>query len=572
MRLSKLFGRTLREVPGEAELASHQLLLRAGMIRQLAAGIYTFLPLGWRVLARLERIMREEMDRIGGQEMVMPVVHPAEIWQATGRYQAPSPGPALARLKDRLGHELVLAMTHEEVVVDLLKSEIASYRQLPFVVYHIQTKFRDEPRPRGGLVRTREFVMKDAYSCHADQAGLDAFYPQMFEAYVRIWNRCHLDHVAVEADTGMMGGVLSHEFMVLTEVGEDTLISCQSCSYSANIERAEFGRGAPEAAEPRPLEEVPTPDTKTIEDVAAYLGVPTYRTLKAVFYTTGEGEVIFVVIRGDLAVNEVKLSNLLGGAALQPASEEDLLRQGLVPGYASPVGVRGVRVIADDSVLDMANWVAGANRPGHHYVNVNYPRDFQADQVADIALARAGLPCPRCDALLAEARGIEIGHLFKLGTRYSSAVGATFLDQRGETRPIVMGSYGIGLGRLMAAIVEQHHDGKGIIWPPAVAPFQVHLVSLGGDRPEVAAAAEELYSELQAAGVEVLYDDRAETAGVKFNDADLIGIPVRLTISPRTLRQQAVEAKLRWQPETTLMPRPNLVQQVQALLGSALLP
>ncbi len=572
MRLSGLLGRTLREAPAEAELASHRLLLRAGMIRQLAAGIYTFMPLGWRVLQKIEQIMREEMDAIGGQEMLMPVVHPAEIWQATGRYQAPAPGPALARLKDRFGHDLVIAMTHEEVVVNLLKTEVSSYRQLPFMVYHIQTKFRDEPRSRGGLVRTREFVMKDAYSCHADQAGLDEFYPEMYAAYVNIWNRCHLDHVAVEADTGMMGGVLSHEFMVLTDVGEDTLIRCEGCSYSANVERAEFGRGEAATEEPRPMEAVPTPETTTIEAVATYLGVPIEHTLKAVFYTTGEGQVVFVAIRGDLSVNETKLSNLLGGTTLRASTEDELRQNGIVPGYASPVGIRGVRTIADESVLGAVNWVAGANRPGYHYVNVNYPRDFEADTIADIGTARAGLPCPRCAGILGESRGIEIGHLFKLGTRYSEAVGATFLDPNGNTRPIVMGSYGIGAGRLMAAIVEQHHDDKGIIWPPAVAPFQVHLVGLGLDRPEVAEAADTLYSELGAAGLEVLYDDRSETAGVKFNDADLIGVPVRLTVSSRTLKGNSVEAKLRWNPEVSLMPRVNVVQQVQALLAGAQLP
>ena len=572
MRLSRLFGRTLREAPAEAELVSHKLLVRAGMIEQLAAGIYSYLPLGWRVLRRVEQIMREEMDAIGGQELLMPVVHPAEVWQATGRYQAPSPGPALARLKDRWGHDLVLAMTHEEVVADLLKSQISSYRQLPFMIYHIQTKFRDEPRPRGGLVRVREFVMKDAYSCHADAASIDEFYPQMYNAYVNIFRRCHLDHVAVEADTGMMGGAISHEFMVLTGVGEDTLIRCEGCTYSANVERAEIRR--PEAAreEPRPLQAVPTPGTTSIEAVAAFLGVPTRQTLKAVFYTTAEGELIFAVIRGDLAVNEVKLANLLGGTLLRPATEEEIQRAGIVAGYASPIGVRGVRVVADRSVESGTNFVAGANRPGYHYLNVNYPRDFTADIVADIALAQAGLPCPRCGELLREARGIEIGHLFKLGTRYSAAVGATYLDQNGEARPIVMGSYGIGTGRLMAAIVEQHHDDKGIIWPPSVAPFQVHLVSLGLDQAGVRDAAESLYSELQKAGVEVLYDDREESAGIKFNDSDLIGVPLRLTISPRTVKTDSVEAKLRWQAERTWLPLSGIACTAQDMLARAQFP
>jgi len=572
MRLSQLFGRTLREAPAEAELVSHQLLLRAGMIRQLAAGIYSYLPLGWRALRKIEEIMRQEMDSIGGQEILLPVVHPAEIWQATGRYQAPTPGPALVRFRDRWGHDLVIAMTHEEVIADLLKSEVSSYRQLPFMVYQIQTKFRDEPRARGGLIRVREFVMKDAYSCHADLASLDEFYPRMYDAYIRIFRRCHVDHVAVEADTGIMGGPVSHEFMVLTEIGEDTLIRCEGCGYSANVERAEFRLSEVAREEPRPLQAVPTPEASSIEAVAAFLGVPTNRTLKAVFYTTAEGEVIFAVIRGDLTVNEVKLANLLGGTALRPATEEELVAKGLVPGYASPIGVRGMRVIVDPSVRSGTNWVAGANRPGYHYLNVNYPRDFQADIEADIAQARAGLPCPRCAAILRESRGIEIGHLFKLGTRYSAAVGATFLDQNGRPHPIVMGSYGIGTGRLLAAIVEQHHDDKGIIWPPTVAPFQVHLVSLGLDRPEVAEAAEALYRELVEAGLEVLYDDRLESAGVKFNDADLIGLPLRLTLSPRTLQTGLVEAKLRWESEKRLLPRAEIVDLARGLLASAQLP
>jgi len=575
MRFSQLFGRTLREVPAEAELVSHQLLVRAAMIRQLAAGIYSYLPLGWRVLAKIERILREEMDRIGGQELLLPVVHPAEVWQATGRWQAPAPGPALVRFRDRWGHDLVIAMTHEEVIADLVKSEVFSYRQLPFMVYHIQTKFRDEPRPRGGLIRVREFVMKDAYSCHTDQASLDEFYPKMYEAYVKIFQRCHLDHVAVEADTGMMGGAVSHEFMAITNIGEDTLIACGGCAYSANVERAEFRKGVPSAEAEREIQPVPTPEMKTIEDVAAFLGVPTEQTLKAVFYTTSLGELIFAVIRGDLSINEVKLTNVLGGAELHPATEEELQAHGIVAGYASPVGLSGlsgVRVVADDSVRLGRNLVAGANRPGYHYLNVNYPRDFQADIEADIALARTGLPCPRCESVLSEARGIELGHLFKLGTRYSAAVGANYLDQEGRPRPIVMGSYGIGTGRLLAAIVEEHHDERGIIWPPLVAPFQVHLVTLGLDQPEVAAAADALYGELQQAGLEVLYDDREESAGVKFNDADLIGIPLRLTVSPRNLKADKVEAKLRWEPERTLLPRAQAAALAQSLLEHAELP
>jgi len=571
MRLSKLFGRTWRETPADAEMVSHQLLIRAGMIRQLAAGIYSYLPLGWRVLRKIEQIMREEMDAIGGQELCMPVVNPAEIWRATGRYDAPAPGPCLVRFKDRTGKDMVLAMTHEEVVADLLRQEIHSYRQLPFMIYHIQTKFRDEPRSRGGLIRVREFTMKDAYSCHADYASLDEYYPHMYQAYVNIFQRCGVEVIAVEADTGIMGGAMSHEFMVRADSGENVLILCPGCGYAANAEKAIFTKPEVPKEPERPLEKVSTPNTTSIEDVAALIGVPTNRTLKAVFYTTYEGEVIIALIRGDLEVNEVKLSNALGGAEIYPSRPEELEAVGIVAGYASPVGLQGiVRVVADESIQMGSNFVAGANEEGYHFVNVNYPRDFKVDVLSEIALAREGDKCARCGHALEAARGIEVGHLFKLGTRYSEAVGATFLDRDGKTRPIVMGSYGIGTGRLMASIIEQHHDEKGIIWPPSVAPYQIHLISLGTDQAEVVEVAEEIYNRLLDHGLEVLYDDRDESAGVKFNDADLIGIPVRLTISPRVLAKNSVEAKLRWSRDHQLLSLDNLLVELEPLLAAEL--
>lgn len=567
MRMSRLFGRTLREAPVEAELISHQLLLRAAMIRQIASGLFSYLPLGWRVLRKIERIMRDEMDAIGCQEMCMPLVNPAEIWQATGRWQAPAPGLALLRFKDRGGHDMVLAMTHEEVVVQLLKSEISSYRQLPVMVYHIQTKFRDEPRPRGGLVRVREFIMKDAYSAHADYESLDEFFVRIYAAYERIFERAGLKVISVEADTGLMGGVASVEFMVRSSMGEDVLILCPRCGYAANLERAEFAFASlPEEPE-LPMEEIATPGCKTIEAVAAYVGVPTCKTYKAVFYETETGELIFAVIRGDLEINEVKLSNLLGGVTLYPARAETLsAAKGIVPGYASPIGVTGVKVIGDRSITAGRNFVAGANKEGYHVKNASYPRDFAVDILADIALAREGDACPRCGAPLAETRGIEVGHLFKLGTKYSEAVGATYLGRDGTSKPIVMGSYGIGIGRLMAAIVEQHHDEHGIIWPISVAPCQIHLLHLGAE-PEVMKAAEQLYADLQEGGYEVLYDDRFESAGVKFNDADLIGVPLRLTVSARNLRQGAIEAKLRWEKEKRLLSLYELFDTLPSLLA-----
>jgi len=558
MRLSNLFGRTLREPPAEAELLSHQLALRAGLIRRLAAGIYTYLPLGWRVLRKIERIMREEMDAIGGQEMNMPVVNPAEIWRATGRYDAPAPGPTLVRFRDRAARDMVLAITHEEVVADLLRTEINSYRQLPLMIYHIQTKFRDEPRARGGLIRTREFTMKDAYSCHPDFDSLDEFYPQMYQAYVSIFERCAVPTIAVAADTGVMGGASSHEFMVVSDVGEDTLIICPSCGYAANVEKARFVKPTGVSEAKRRVTEVATPDCKSIEDVAAFVGVPSRQTLKVVFYTTESGEVVLALIRGDLEVNSVKLSNALGGSQLRPSSEEELQAAGIVAGYASPVGLSGFRVIADDSITMDTNFVAGANKEGYHLKNVNYPRDFAVTAVTDIALARAGDHCPQCNGALQATHGIEMGHLFKLGTRYSEAVGATYLDKDGQARPIVMGSYGIGTGRLMAAIIELNHDERGIIWPASVAPYQFHLLSLGTAQPQVVAATEQLYHHLLKAGYEVLYDDREERAGVKFNDADLIGIPWRLAVSRKTLAQDSIEIKKRSASTVRLVPLSEL--------------
>ncbi|MHB1356753.1 MAG: proline--tRNA ligase [Anaerolineae bacterium] len=560
MRLSTLFGRTLREVPSDAEVISHQLCLRAGLIRQVAAGIYSYLPLGWRVLRKIEQILREEMDSVDGQEMAMPVVQPAELWKATGRYDAPAPGPALLRFRDRGDHEMVLGMTHEEVVTALAKQEIDSYRQLPFMVYQMQTKFRDEPRSRGGLIRVREFIMKDGYSFHADVASLDAYYPRIYQAYINIFKRCGVDAIPVEADSGIMGGSASHEFMVLSDMGEDTLIICRQCGYAANAEKAPIVKGEALSEPEQPLTRVATPDTTTIQGVAELLGVTERQTLKAVFMSDPAGQVIFALIRGDLEVNQIKLSNLLGGVELHPSTYDELSATGIVAGYASPVGLTGVRVVADDSLRSGSNFVAGANEKGYHLMNVNYPRDFTVDTIADIALARSGDICTICGSPLEARRGIEAGHVFKLGTKYSAKVGATFLDKEGNAKPMMMGCYGIGTGRLLACIVEQHHDERGIVWPVSVAPFQVHLVSLGTNNPAVVSAADALDLRLRQAGFDVLYDDRQESAGVKFNDADLIGIPVRLTISKRTIESTSVELKLRWDSVVQLVPQADLEQ------------
>jgi prolyl-tRNA synthetase len=564
VRLSRLFGSTLREIPAEAQMTSHQLLLRAGMIRQVATGIYAYLPLGWRVMRKIEDILREEMNAVGGQEMRMPSAQPAELWQQTGRYS--EAGPVLARFRDRTLRELVLGITHEEVVTYLAQREIRSYRQLPFMVYQIQTKFRDEPRSRGGLIRAREFTMKDAYSFHADQADLDAYYPQMFRAYESSFRRCGVDAVAVEADPGLMGGAASHEFMALHEGGEDTLVLCEQCHYAANAESAVSRREQePDRAE-RPLEEVATPGTTTIEDLASFLGVTPRQTLKAIFYMA-EGELAFVVIRGDLEVNEAKLARLLQVSDLRLAEQPEVEGAGIVAGYASPIGQAGkVKIVADESINRGRNFVAGANKAGYHLRNVNYPRDFEVDLLGDIAAVQDGDTCLRCGGRLKLVRGIELGHIFKLGTRYSELMGATFLDQAGESRPLVMGCYGIGLGRLMAAIVEQGHDHRGIVWPLSVAPYHFHLLVLG-DQEATVDAAESLYHTLIDEGCEILYDDRNESAGVKFNDADLIGIPFRLTVGSRSLRAGGVEIKRRDAEEGEIVPLERLTDRVQELVG-----
>ena len=568
MRFSKLFGKTLRQAPAEAESVSHQLLLRAGMIAQEAAGIYSYLPMGWRVLKKIENVIRDEMDKAGGQELMLPVLQPFELWQQSGRDA--SFGKSLFTLTDRKEHTLALGPTHEEVIADLVHRYVQSYRELPLLLYQIQTKLRDEPRPRGGLLRVREFIMKDLYSFDADEAGLHESYQKMCQAYKNIYARLGLPALMVEADSGAIGGKDSHEFMVLTEDGEDEVICCSSCGYAANAEKAQFAKTdkttiLSEAKNLLPLEEIATPGTKAIEEVADFVGVPTSQTLKSVFYYA-DGEFIFVIIRGDLEVNETKLRNALKCSELRLATEGEVNEAGIVAGFASPIGIKGVKVIADDSITSGSNFIVGANKPGYHLRNANYPRDFQVDLIADIVLARSGDSCPKCGSELSSARGIEVGHVFKLGTFISEKFGASFLDNDGKSRPIVMGCYGIGLGRLLAAIVEQSHDDKGIIWPLSVAPYQIYLCPLHLEKSAVLPTAERIYQELQKEGIEVLFDDRDDSPGVKFNDADLLGIPLRLTLSPRTLQSQSVEAKWRMEKEAKLLPLENLAVQVKKLL------
>jgi len=568
VRFSKLFGKTLRQAPAEAESVSHQLLLRSGMIAQEAAGIYSYLPLGWRVLKKIENVIREEMDKAGGQELMLPVLQPFELWQQSGRYV--SFGESLFTLTDRKEHKLALGPTHEEVITDLVHRYVQSYRELPLLLYQIQTKLRDEPRPRGGLLRVREFIMKDLYSFDADEAGLDESYQSMCQAYSNIYARLGLPTMMVEADSGAIGGKDSHEFMVLTEGGEDEVMYCSNCDYAANAEKAQFKKTVilSESKNLLSLEEIATPEAETIEEVAGFVGVLTSQTLKAVFYLA-DGEFIFVIIRGDLEVNETKLRNALKCSELRLATEGEVNEAGLVAGSASPIGVKEVKVVADDSITSGSNFVVGANKSGYHFKNANYPRDFQVDLMTDIALAQSGDSCPRCRGKLSSARGIEVGHVFKLGTFISERFGASFLDNDGKSRTIVMGSYGIGLGRLLAAIVEQSHDDKGIIWPLAVAPYQVYLCPLNLEKSAVLPTAEKIYQELQEEGIEVLFDDRDDSPGVKFNDADLLGIPLRLTLSPRTLQSQSVEAKWRTEKEAQLLPLDNLAVRVKKLLDES---
>jgi len=565
MRMSKLFSQTLRDKPSDAEVPSHELLVRAGFIRQLAAGIFSYLPLAKRALTKIENIMRQEIDGIDGQEISMPVVQPAKIWKETQRWF--QIGSELARFKDKSGRDMVLAMTHEEVVGDLVRREVNSYRQLPMLIYHIQTKWRDDPRPRAGLIRVREFTMKDSYSLDVDEDGLDLQYRAHYQAYFDIFHRCALPVIAVKSDVGMMGGSLAHEFMYLTPVGEDTLLICDACGYAANrqIARIEKSPGAKEAL--APLEKVATPGITTIESLAEFLDIPKAKTAKAVFMmatiTEGEQDVeklVFAVVRGDMDVNETKLVNAVKAKELRPATDEEIAASGAVAGYASPRGLKDTLIVVDDLIPVSPNLVAGANEEGHHLLNVNYERDFQADVVSDLVLAREGDLCPECSKVLHARRGVEVGNIFKLGTRYSDALGAEFLDKDGTSKPVVMGSYGIGSGRLLACVAEDHHDEHGLIWPISVAPYQVHLVALKG----AGETAEKLYQQLVQGGIEVLYDDREESPGVKFADADLIGIPIRLTVSKRSLESGGIELKLRESDEKSVIPTEEIVDRVRA--------
>ena len=547
MRMSKLMLKTLREAPSEAELESHKLLLRAGLVTSLAAGLYAFTPLGWRVLRKVEGIIRDEMDGIGAQEVRLPELNPIELWEQSGR--AGTMGQTLFRLADRKERGFVLGPTHEEGMSYLASRHIQSYRDLPVTLYQIETKFRDEPRPRGGLVRLREFTMKDAYSFDAGWEALDASYAAAYDAYVRIFARAGVPVIPVAADSGAIGGKESQEFVFLTDDGEDEILLCPQCGYAANAEKAEFAAPAAVPANALPMERVATPGQKTIAGLAQFLGIEERQTVKAVFYVADK-QPVFVAIRGDLDVNEVKLKNALKAQDVDPMDEATVKRLGLVAGSASAVGMTGMKIVADPSATEAANLVAGANEEGFHLLHTNHGRDWKADLVVNIGLARAGDACATCGAALEVRRGMEMGHVFKLGTLYSESIGVNYLDESGERHPCVMGCYGIGVERMVAAIIEANHDANGIIWPATVAPYDVHVVVLNGDQEAVAAALDELEADLARANLTALVDDRPDSAGIKFKDADLIGIPVRFTLGPRSLEKGGIEVRDRRTGET----------------------
>lgn len=556
MRWTKYFLNTVRETPGDADAVSHQLMQRAGMLQKVAAGIYTYLPLGLRSIQKLEAIVREEMNREGAVELSMPAVQPAELWMESGRWHRY--GKELLRIKDRHDRDFCFGPTHEEVIVDTVRKSVTSYRQLPLNLYQIQTKFRDEIRPRFGLMRGREFLMKDAYSFDKDEGGLDVHYEKMTRAYEAIFRRCRLDFTMVESDVGSIGGASAHEFMVLAETGEDAVVRCAGCGYGANVEKAAFGElPGPEPGRAAPIRRVSTPGRVSVEEVSAFLGVPPQSVAKTLIYET-EKEFVAALVRGDREVNEVKLKNHLGAEHLQLASEAKVAQATGGPcGFSGPVGLKNVRIVNDASVLRLVNVVVGANEKDAHFADANPGRDWDDSESAAIAQARRGDPCPRCGKPLDLARGIEVGNIFKLGTKYSEPMDCSFLDEGGVKRPMVMGCYGLGIGRTVAAVIEQNHDPDGIVWPAPLSPFDVHLIAMNVNDAETKREAERLYAELLEKGVEIFFDDRDERAGVKFKDADLLGFPLRVNVGGRSLKEGKVEISNREQRR----PEPLLKEQ-----------
>ena len=568
MRASNLYAPTLRNTPAEAEIVSHQLMYRAGMIRKVAGGMYTFLPLGWRVIRKIEQIIREEMDAAGGQEIMMPILQPGELWQESGRWSAY--GAEMMRIKDRHGRDFCLGPTHEEMITDLVRDELHSYKQLPVMLYQIQDKFRDERRPRFGLMRSREFIMKDLYSFDKDPEGMMVSYQKMYDAYSKIYTRMGLEYRPVEADSGAIGGGHSHEFTVLADAGESNIAYCSQCDYAASDEKAELKPETMPAEEALPLEKVSTPGTNTIESLCDFLKIPAGKTIKAVAYQTDTDELVLVFIRGDHDVNEVKVLNQIEGALELRMADEDVIQAaGGCPGFMGPIGIKkGTHVFVDASVMNVQNGVTGANEKDVHYKNVNPQRDFDKDAIviSDFRMVKEGDPCPHCGAPMKMTRGIEAGQVFALGTKYSAAMGATFLDEQGKEQPLYMGCYGIGVGRTMAAAIEQNNDKDGIVWPRAIAPFEVVVAVVNAKKDDQLAYGEEIYKECQAAGIDTLLDDRKERAGVKFKDCDLIGYPLRVTIGPKAVEGDTIEIKVRKTGEVITCQRSEYLAKVQELL------
>lgn len=561
MRASQLFFPTLREVPADAEMTSHKLLLRGGFIRKVAAGIYNYLPLGYRVIRKIEKIVREEMDAQGAQELLMPAIVPAELYQEGGRWEE----DVLFKFKDRNERDYAIGFTHEEVITDIVRRDVRSYRELPLNLYQIQTKGRDEPRPRGGVVRGREFIMLDSYSFDRDWEDLDRAYEKMYIAFARIFARCGVETIVAEAESGAIGGKDSQEYIMLADAGEDTVLFCTACNYAANAEKCEIGhRETKRDSELLPIELVDTPNARTIEQVTSFLKKSPKELVKTLIYKAGD-EIVAALVRGDRDLNEFKLARAVGVKKVEMADAETIesITKAEV-GFAGPVGLEGVRIIADQEVRNMANFVVGANKTDAHYVNANIGRDFQVGEYADLRIASSGDPCPRCDGTLKESRGIELGHIFKLGTRYSEVMNAKFLDDEGKERPFIMGCYGLGVSRMLAAIPEVYHDADGMIWPISVAPFEVIVLLLNRDDENQCTAATRLYEELQQAGVDVLLDERDERPGVKFKDADLMGIPIQI-VAGKLAVDGKVEVRLRADKSKEEIPLENATERVMEL-------
>jgi len=568
MKLSKNFGKTQKETPGDADLISHQLLIKSGLIHQVASGIYSYMPIAWRSIKKIENIVRHEINKAGGQEIRMPVLQPQEIWDISGRTEIF--GPDLFKLTDRRKRKLVLAPTHEEILTLMVKNHVNTYKDLPLLIYQIQTKFRDEIRPRGGLIRVREFDMKDAYSFDISNEGLDKNYKAMIATYENIYNRIGLKTIKVEADSGAIGGKASHEFMAVSKIGEDTILKCSKCSYAANSEKAEFARIKQKTFSEKnlPLEEIYTPEMKTIESLTKKLSIDSDQILKTLIYIDSDNQPLAAIIRADLDVNETKLSNLNAGKDLRLASSKELSNLKIPCGFASPIQLENIKITVDTSVNFGNNYIMGSNKENIHFKNSNYPRDFSSDIVSDIALAKPKYICIKCNNQLELKRGIEVGHVFKLGTKYSERLGAMYINNENKQIPIIMGCYGIGIGRLLSAVIEQSHDEKGIIFPKSIAPYDAILSVLNIRQENIQKIGEEFYSNLMNSGLDILYDDRDESPGVKFKDSDLLGLPFRIVLSERNLKNGQVEIQERKSGNQELVPFETAIEKIKIKIQS----